>query len=280
MVLWWFGPFFRGPNLMYCHLWLKRPSAELPRKYAHVKRILTNQSIYRIEISNANCFWCTMPPTYDDDYSAATFSVSACTSAKPSCLAKKGTRRRHSLTFGDNNVFEIDRADDASHEDIWYSKEEYEIIKARNRVLVKMKRSGKFEESDEHSFRGLEHKLKDGNEQRKAYKFDALNAVLEEQDRQYNRGLKDAEDIARRYRETASAAQETAIITALKDAEAVVVDTEIIVDVDDYDDDTSVVSDLQTVGSDDTQQKKTRLQHLFNGISQMKTRKSHRRASM
>jgi hypothetical protein len=222
-----------------------------------------------------------MPPPYEDDYSAASFSVSACTSVKPSCLAKKGARRRHSLTFGDNNVYEFDRADDASHEDIWYTKEEYEIIKARNRVLVKMKKSGKFEESDEHSFRGLEHKLKDGNEKRKSFKFDALNAVLEEQDRQYNRGLKDAEDIARRYRETASAAQETAIIAALKDAEAVVVDREIIVDVDEYDDDDgSVVSDLQTISSDDTQQKRTRLQHLFNGISQMKTRKSHRRASM
>lgn len=222
-----------------------------------------------------------MAPACDDDYSAASFSVaSACTSAKKSCIAKKGARRRHSLTFGDNNVYEIDRADDASHDDIWYTKEEYEIIKARNRVLVKMKRSGKFEESDEHSFRGLEHKLKDGNEQRKTYKFDALNAVLEEQDRQYNRGLKDAEDIARRYRETARSAQETAIVLALKDAEAVV-DTEIIVDVDDYDDDeASVVSDLQTVGSDDTQQKRTRLRHLFNGISQMKTRNSHRRASM
>ena len=221
-----------------------------------------------------------MPPQYDDDFSAASFSVSACTSVKPSCLAKKGARRRHSLTFGDNNVYEIDRADDASHDDIWYSKEEYEIIKARNRVLVKMKRSGKFEESDEHSFRGLEHKLKDGSEKRKTFKFDALNAVLEEQDRQYNRGLRNSDDIARLYRKTAIAAQETAIVVALKDAEAVVA-REIVVDVDDYDDDdASVVSDLQTISSDDTQEKKTRLRHLFNGISQMKTRNSHRRASM
>ena len=226
-----------------------------------------------------------MAPANDDDYSAATFSVSisasACASVKPSCLVKTRTQRRHSLTFGDDKVVEFDRAEDASHDDIWYSKEEYDIIKARNRVLVKMKKSGKFEESDEHSFRGLEHKLKDENEKRKTFKFNALNAVLEEQDRQYNRGLKDSDDIARRYRETAKTAQESAIVAALKDAEEVIYEREIIVDVDDYnDDDASVLSDLQTISSEDTQQKKTRLQHLFKGISQMKTRTSHRRASM
>jgi hypothetical protein len=222
-----------------------------------------------------------MPPTYDDDYSAASFSVSECTSIKPSCFAKKGfVRRRHSLTFGENNVFEIDRADDLSHEEIWYSKEEYDIIKARNRVLVKMKKSGRFEENEEHSFRGLEHKLKDGNEKRKSFKFDALNAVLEEQDRQYAQGLQDSEDIARRYRERASAAQETAITIAIHDAEAAF-DGDMIVDVDDFDDDdASALSDLNTVSSEDTTQKRRRLRYLFKGISQMKTRTANRRASM
>jgi hypothetical protein len=221
-----------------------------------------------------------MPPTCHDDYSSSSFTVSVCCSTKPSCLAKEGVRRRHSLTFGDDKVYEIDRTDDESQGEIWYSREEYEIIKARNRVLVKMKKSGKFEESDEHSFRGLEHKLKESSEKRRTHKFDALNAVLEEQDRQYNRGLLNSEDIARRYRERSSEAQEIAITIALKDAEAAF-DREITVDSEDYDDDdASVVSDLNTVSSEDTQQKRRRLRHLFHGISQMKARNYNRRASM
>jgi hypothetical protein len=223
----------------------------------------------------------TMPSTFVDDYSAASFSVTDHDHTKPaSCLSKKGMpmRRRHSITFGEDNVFEIDRNDDVSHEEIWYSKEEYDIIKARNKLLVKMKKNGKFEESEEHSFRGLEHKLKEGSERRRSFKFDALNAVLEEQDRQYAKGLRDAENIAQRYQESVSAAQETAISTAQRDAEAAF-DGKMILDMYN-DDDASVVSDLCTLSSDDTTHKRLRLRSLFQGISHMKTRQSSRRASM
>jgi hypothetical protein len=220
-----------------------------------------------------------MPSTCVDDYSTASFSVTENELTKPpSCLSKKGMRRRHSLTFGEDNVYEFDRLDEASHEEIWYSKEEYDIIKARNKLLVKMKKCGKFEENDEHSFRGLEHKLKTGSDKRRTFKFDALNAVLDEQDRQYARGLRDAENIALRYQERACEAQETAITVALQDAEAVF-DGELIVDMFE-DDDASVVSDLGTVSSEDTTHKRLRLRSLFHGISQMKSRKSSRRASM
>lgn len=80
-------------------------------------------------------------------------------------------------------------------------------------------KTGHFKESNEHTFRGLEHKLKEGFKQRRANKFNGLNAVLEEQDRQYARGVTHPEAIAERYRRVATNAAETAFVVALRDFE-------------------------------------------------------------
>lgn len=78
-------------------------------------------------------------------------------------------------------------------------------------------KTGHFKESNEHTFRGLEHKLKEGFRQRRANKFNGLNAVLAEQDRQYSIGVIEPETIAEKYSRVAMMATETALVVAGRD---------------------------------------------------------------
>jgi hypothetical protein len=130
-----------------------------------------------------------------------------------------GRRSVEFLDQADFQVLEFEMYEDHEREIVWYSRDEYDIIKARNSLIIKMMKVGDFEESEEHSFRGLEHKLKEGFKKRRAHKFNALNAVLEEQDKQYNRSTTDQEIIAEAYREVSIAAKETAFENACRDAE-------------------------------------------------------------
>jgi hypothetical protein len=98
------------------------------------------------------------------------------------------------------SVYEYDGPTEDEQVEVWYSRDEYDIIKARNNLIIKMMKGGTFKESDEHTFRGLEHKLKDGFKRRRANKFNALNAVLEEQDTQFAKGRPDPDSIAEAYR--------------------------------------------------------------------------------
>ena len=109
--------------------------------------------------------------------------------AKEHSQNSKSRRRRRNVDFAADNVtHEVEHMEDLPGELIWYSQEEYAVIKGRNSEIVKLIKSGEFEENDDYSCRGLEHKLKEIFRQRRANKFNALNAVLEEQDRQINRG--------------------------------------------------------------------------------------------
>jgi hypothetical protein len=129
---------------------------------------------------------------------------------------------RCSVDFVDQaefHVLEFEMYDDDERDLVWYTREEYDIIKARNSLIIKMMKAGTFEESNEHSFRGLEHKLKDGFKKRRHHKFAALNAVLEEQDKQYNKSSIDQEIIASAYREVAFSAREAAYENACRDIE-------------------------------------------------------------
>lgn len=113
-------------------------------------------------------------------------------------------------------IIEFEKADEHTSALIWYRRDEYDIIKARNSLIVKMKKTGSFEESEEHSFRGLEHKLKEGFKMRKANKVRAVRAVVDEQDRQIDR---DDELIAAACRRATLNAREKAFYMGMKDAE-------------------------------------------------------------
>jgi hypothetical protein len=152
--------------------------------------------------------------------SNSSFNVKDGAKGQAAAPRRRGVSRRHSVGFqpvSHVQVREFDMHDEEFREVFWYSRDEYDIIKARNSLIVKMMKTGHFKESDEHTFRGLEHKLKEGFKKRRAHKFNGLNAVLEEQDRQYARGVTKPEAIAEQYRRISSSAAETAGVVGTRD---------------------------------------------------------------
>ena len=75
------------------------------------------------------------PPIEVTDDSVSIVSCLSNSVARP----KKKTgrmKRRHSVDFaGSNTVVEIDKADDQSKEDLWYTKLELESLKQRNGLV-------------------------------------------------------------------------------------------------------------------------------------------------
>lgn len=128
------------------------------------------------------------------------------------------TRRRRRIDFSPHIVtMEVEHMDDLPGELIWYNRDEYDDIKQRNSEIIRSIKAGEFEENDEYSCRGLEHKLKEVFRQRRANKFNALNAVLEEQDRQLSRGAGDPQLICAAYQTVSVRCQESACTIALRD---------------------------------------------------------------
>lgn len=189
----------------------------------------------------------------------------------------EGRKRRCNVDFiADSVIIEFDRLEEEQRENIWYSQDEYDTIKSRNSLLVRMMKSGQFIEGEDHSFRGLEHKLKAGFLQRRANKFNALNAVLEEQDRQYNRSVSDPDIIANAYRSVVDNARETACLIALRDSEKSYAYTynelqasaplsDIALDSNNKPED--IATDADTVCSDVLTRKKSKFRSLFKGFS-------------
>jgi len=222
-----------------------------------------------------------MPPVaLYDDMTTSSFSVGKENKGEPEPLLKT-LRRRHRVVFqGENVIQEFPRIDAECKKDVWFCRDEYEVIKARNSLLVKMMKKGSFEEGDDHTFRGLEHKLKAVFRQRRANKFNALNAVLEEQDRQFNIGTNEPEAIAVRYRRASMNARENAFAIGLKDAENSYAYKgpeegdvpDLTAESDESDDDET---DARTISSD-VNTNGQRIRSLFKSVSGRRSRESYR----
>jgi hypothetical protein len=220
---------------------------------------------------------------------------------------KNRVKRRHSVDFVSHaHIVEIEKvsSDESVKEEMWYSKEEYELIKTRNSLVVKMMKNGQFRESDEFSLRGLEHRLKPGMRERADHKFGGLNAVLIEQDRQYAKSgkISNLDSIAFKYTQASHDAKDSAVCNALLDAAAsycrvdgapLVIVTGVVGRGDDdhndhNDDELSIVSDMESVMTEtvdsnahhDWGEKKLKLQAIFKTVAARKKDKTHRRASM
>lgn len=146
-----------------------------------------------------------------------------------------------------------------------------------------MMKRGTFQESEEESVRGLEHRLREGQRERDDNKFGAMNAVLFEQEKQHTRGKKNTEKIAHKYECAAEKAKDSAVSMALLDAASSynLEQGAPLVVVADGDQD-SVVSDIDSVlgESDDWYEKKMKLQSMFQGLSVKKKDRQFRRASV
>eukprot|EP00540_Astrosyne_radiata_P015225 CAMPEP_0116822908 /NCGR_PEP_ID=MMETSP0418-20121206/538_1 /TAXON_ID=1158023 /ORGANISM="Astrosyne radiata, Strain 13vi08-1A" /LENGTH=179 /DNA_ID=CAMNT_0004451091 /DNA_START=93 /DNA_END=632 /DNA_ORIENTATION=+ len=122
---------------------------------------------------------------------------------KASILPTRSASQQHSVRFRTNAaVREIENIGDSNENqvsDLWYSHKEFESIKSSSRHSLELLTSGRALEGDDHTMRGLECRTPAGYERRKRNKFDAVCAVLDEQDRQYMLGIQDPEAIAEAY---------------------------------------------------------------------------------
>jgi len=131
-----------------------------------------------------------------------------------------------SITFsGKKHIKKIPHLNTMTEEDIeqiWYSHYDYDDIKASFEYTVFMMDAGeaKTVENDEHTTRGLEMRTEEGAWARFEHKRDAYNAVLDEQDRQWNDGEDDPEQIATLCLEVTESAAKGAIERGLLDQEA------------------------------------------------------------
>lgn len=96
------------------------------------------------------------------------------------------------------------------------------MIRASYSVTVRFMTAGRcLEESDEHCTRGLEYRTPQGSQKRQANKWNAVEAVLDEQHRQCEEGVNDDESLSRVYKTVGDRCQMEALERGLADAEAV-----------------------------------------------------------
>lgn len=119
------------------------------------------------------------------------------------------------VTFDDakTSIHEIERIDEPSRSQLWFTKKEYRIIKTMNKVIVKSAYFGSFRESKRHTIRGLERYLYHGN-----LSWPSVLAVTREQERQAALGLPLPEVIAFKYMAASRDAQTVALARGQGDA--------------------------------------------------------------
>jgi hypothetical protein len=123
--------------------------------------------------------------------------------------------KKRSITIVEerNDIFDILHLDDMTDEEvdsIWYDPEEYKEIKVSYQSTVMMMESGEPLPEEEHTSRGLEYRTQEGAWARHENKRDACNAVLDEQDRQWQDEADDHNMISRIYIEHSQRCAEAA----------------------------------------------------------------------
>ena len=125
-------------------------------------------------------------------------------SQQPAIRVKKRTR----FALSNNEVFPIPHINDMCDEEvhaIWYEKVDYDKIKQDIIPIVKRVMKGeKIEETNELTIRGLEYRTRKGAIRRQHNKVEAITAVLDEQDRQIELDIFDAELISNVYLDCAA----------------------------------------------------------------------------
>jgi hypothetical protein len=126
--------------------------------------------------------------------------------------------------FMENEVVLIPLIDDLSNEEIentWYDFSEYARLKSINKTIVKMMKSGKYKETAAYSFRGLEYRISEGLERQTVIRSKAREVLLDEQQRQRQEKIQDAETLAKVMHEATRDAVDVAIEWGRRDLEAV-----------------------------------------------------------
>lgn len=152
---------------------------------------------------------------WSDDYSSCSSSSDVRAGGKDKMPLVKSLR----FELDRNEIFEITHLDDIPDDEIaetWFDSNEYAEIKASYQLTIFMMESGE-KLSGDHTPRGLEYRTQEGAWARYENKRDAYNAVLDEQDRQWQRDQDDHDEIARIYLEHSSKCAKAAAQRARQD---------------------------------------------------------------
>jgi len=121
-------------------------------------------------------------------------------------------------------VFEIIHINDMEDEEVfscWYHEEDYSMIKKRIRVSVLLMEAGRAVESPEHTDRGIECRTADGARERYRNRRKTVNAVLDEQDSQWDNNVKDDDRLAKVSMGHSGKSRVSAMVRARQDQEFV-----------------------------------------------------------
>jgi len=103
----------------------------------------------------------------------------------------------------------------------WYHEEDYSMIKKRIRVSVLLMEAGRAVESPEHTDRGIECRTADGARERYRNRRTTVNAVLDEQDSQWDNNVKDDDRLAKVSMGHSGKSRVSAMVRARQDQEFV-----------------------------------------------------------
>lgn len=123
----------------------------------------------------------------------------------------------------DVKTYDVTRRSDLDDEDfhlIWYCKDDFKVMKREYMSIVKKMAKGLPLTEDEEP-RGLEHKTPIGNKKRHKNRLVSIDAVLREQDRQWERNRLDSEFVAELYIQASAHCRLQASIVARNDEEYV-----------------------------------------------------------
>jgi hypothetical protein len=114
----------------------------------------------------------------------------------------KGRKKKLSWNDERNATKHITHLDDIPEDEVnatWYDATEYSEIKAGYQLTIFMMEAGETLKTEEHTSRGLEYRTQEGAWARYENKRDAYNAVLDEQDRQWQEDCDDHVAISKIY---------------------------------------------------------------------------------
>jgi hypothetical protein len=143
------------------------------------------------------------PYEHWDDVSSTTSTTSSLKSTPSDCTPPRHKKRRRGVTFfQDAFVYDVERHADS--QSIWYSKEEIRLLKQQAKQIIYLAQQGRLlEESDHHTYHGLDKFVWSAWTNQKSIKHRVLDAVLTEQVRQYNiYGRVDSDSLRMVYQKT------------------------------------------------------------------------------
>jgi hypothetical protein len=144
---------------------------------------------------------------------------------KAICASRQSSDPKRSITFSPHaTIYDVLHIDDYSDEDIactWYDANELEMIKKTDVIntLSMMNKGGLQipEDNPWYCCRGLESFTREGSARKRANRANGWDAVLDEQDLQWDGGICDPQAIANAYSELSHDCRDAAVMKAIQD---------------------------------------------------------------